>query len=126
MRQNASASAVIAAWDALDGLARELRRKLANEQVTLDVLSRELQSYYERATGAFAAASERAKPCKPLNSGWTASTEPASVAEAAQPDHRMSCAPHGGDDFIERLLNLLPQRSGAHLSRAADGRIEAG
>jgi hypothetical protein len=57
---DASASAVVAAWDALDGLARELKRNLASEQTTLDVLIREPQSYKERATGAIATAIERA------------------------------------------------------------------
>ncbi|MCC8938658.1 type VI secretion system ImpA family N-terminal domain-containing protein [Bradyrhizobium sp. Arg62] len=46
----ADASAVIAACDALDGLARALGGKPVNRQVTLDVLFRALQSYYERAT----------------------------------------------------------------------------
>ncbi|MCW2117188.1 MULTISPECIES: hypothetical protein [Bradyrhizobium] len=55
----ADASAVIAAYDALDSFAGELGAKL-NRQVTLDVLFRSLQSYYERATSAVAAAAEHA------------------------------------------------------------------
>ncbi|NYG45496.1 putative component of type VI protein secretion system [Bradyrhizobium sp. IAR9] len=46
----ADASAVIAACDALERLARELRGKLVKGRVTLDVLFRALQSYYEGAT----------------------------------------------------------------------------
>ncbi|WFU31273.1 type VI secretion system ImpA family N-terminal domain-containing protein [Bradyrhizobium brasilense] len=56
----ADASAVIAAYDALDGFAGALGARLVNRQVTLDVLFRSLQSYYERATGAVAAAAEHA------------------------------------------------------------------
>ncbi|MGY2803961.1 type VI secretion system ImpA family N-terminal domain-containing protein [Bradyrhizobium sp. USDA 4506] len=55
----ADASAVIAVQDALDGLARELRGKLVNGQVTLDVLLRALQSYHERATASLSTMSGR-------------------------------------------------------------------
>ncbi|GEC57890.1 MULTISPECIES: hypothetical protein [Bradyrhizobium] len=51
---------MIAAYDALDGFAGELGAKLVNRQVTLDVLFRSLQSYYERATSAVGAAAEHA------------------------------------------------------------------
>ncbi|MCC8971189.1 type VI secretion system ImpA family N-terminal domain-containing protein [Bradyrhizobium brasilense] len=53
----ADASGVIAAGDALNGLARALGGKLVNGQFTLDVLFRALQSYYERATTRISAMS---------------------------------------------------------------------
>lgn len=56
----ADASAVIAAWDALDGLARGLSAKLTNGQVALEVLFRALQPHYERANEAIASAAEHA------------------------------------------------------------------
>nr|WP_158237619.1 type VI secretion system ImpA family N-terminal domain-containing protein [Bradyrhizobium forestalis] len=55
----ADASAVVAAFDALEGLGRELRGKLVNGWVTLEVLFRALQSYYERATTRLNATSGR-------------------------------------------------------------------
>ncbi|MGL3210498.1 type VI secretion system ImpA family N-terminal domain-containing protein [Bradyrhizobium sp. BR 1433] len=57
---DADASAVVAACDALEGLARELRAKLVHGQVALNVLSRLLQPYNERATVVIATAAENA------------------------------------------------------------------
>ncbi|MGY3488169.1 putative component of type VI protein secretion system [Bradyrhizobium sp. USDA 4011] len=57
---DADASAVVAACDALEGLAYELRAKLVHEPMALDVLSRLLQPYNERASVVIATAAENA------------------------------------------------------------------
>ncbi|MGY4257900.1 putative component of type VI protein secretion system [Bradyrhizobium sp. USDA 4516] len=67
---DADASAVVAACDALEGLARELRAKLAHGQVALNVLSRSLQPYNERATVVIATAAENAtRAIEPISIG---------------------------------------------------------
>ncbi|MHC2440267.1 hypothetical protein [Bradyrhizobium sp. USDA 4451] len=70
---------------------------LAREQTTLDVLIREPQLYNERATGAITTATVLA--AEAMQAAKQAPDRfPASLAEAAQPDPRISCAPYGADD----------------------------
>ncbi|WP_407151192.1 type VI secretion system ImpA family N-terminal domain-containing protein [Bradyrhizobium sp. ORS 86] len=56
----ADSSAVIASYDVLDDLVRQLSGKLVDNQARLEVLLRALQSPYERANHAIAAAAEHA------------------------------------------------------------------
>ncbi|RXG86880.1 type VI secretion system ImpA family N-terminal domain-containing protein [Bradyrhizobium zhanjiangense] len=56
----ADASAVVVAYDALHDLVRQLSGKLVDKQLTLEVLLRTLQSYYEQATCTLVTATEHA------------------------------------------------------------------
>ncbi|WP_420969567.1 type VI secretion system ImpA family N-terminal domain-containing protein [Bradyrhizobium sp. B120] len=65
----ADASAVVAAYDALDDLARQLSGKLVHQRRALEGLLRALQPYCEQATCELATATEHESTMKNLPSG---------------------------------------------------------
>ncbi|MCP1909486.1 type VI secretion system ImpA/VasJ family protein [Bradyrhizobium elkanii] len=76
----ADSSAVIAAYDSLGDLARQLRGKLADEQVALNALLRTLRSHYERAIVAITTVTEHA-----VEAVEAAEQAAAALHEAASP-----------------------------------------
>ncbi|MGY3473629.1 type VI secretion system ImpA family N-terminal domain-containing protein [Bradyrhizobium ottawaense] len=82
----ADASAVVVAYDALHDLVRELREKLVDKQLTLEVLLRSLQSYYEQATCTLVTATEHAaEAVQAAERAAGALVDPCRPAEGAQP-----------------------------------------
>lgn len=121
--------AVLAAYDALDDLDRQLGEKLQKEQVALGELVRALRPHNEEAKRAIAAAAERAAEAA------RAAEEAATAAEAraAEPEQTAAAltatappsaaaaaaatAPVGADGdwtgFVERLPDVLRQAAAA-------------
>ncbi|WP_168193485.1 type VI secretion system protein TssA [Bradyrhizobium sp. NAS96.2] len=111
-------SAVLAAYDALDDLARQLSQKLIDEQVALEDLFRALKSHYEEAKHAIAAAAQRAAEAAQADEQAVAApVESTPPAEAAQPAAPSAIGPVGADGdwagLIDRLLNMLRQAAAA-------------
>ncbi|WP_024508478.1 type VI secretion system protein TssA [Bradyrhizobium sp. ARR65] len=106
--------AVLAAYEALDDLDRQLRDKLVNEQASLGELLTTLQPHYEEAKRAIAVATERvAEPAQGADeaaAGPAVSTLPVGETQPAAPD---SALPAGADGnwagFIDRLPDMLRQ-----------------
>ncbi|MES5485411.1 type VI secretion system protein TssA [Bradyrhizobium sp. INPA03-11B] len=110
--------AVLAAYDALDDLARQLSQKLIDEQVTLEDLFRALKSPYEEAKRAIDAAAERAADAaQAAEQALAAPVESSPPAEAAQPAASSAIGSVGADgdwaSLIDRLLNMLRQAAAA-------------
>ncbi|WP_076865974.1 type VI secretion system protein TssA [Bradyrhizobium mercantei] len=114
----ADSPAVLAAYDALDDLARELSQKLVGEQVALGDLFRALKSHYEEARRAIAAAAERAaETAQAAEQAAAPPAESSPPADAAQPSAPGEIVSVGTDGdwagLIDRLLNMLRQAAAA-------------
>ncbi len=116
--------AVLAAYEALDDLDRQLHEKLVNEQAALGELSRALQPYHEEAKRAIAAAAERAvEATQAAEQVGGALAKSTSLVEVAQP-----AAPANSDGdwagSIERLPDTLRQAAAARrIASPADPKV---
>lgn len=93
--------AVLAAYEALDDLDRQLRDKLVNEQASLGELLRALRPHYEEAKRASAVPPERAaEAARPVEQAGVAPAESTSPVEVARPA--------GADGDWAGLIDHLP------------------
>ncbi|WOH63809.1 type VI secretion system protein TssA [Bradyrhizobium sp. BWA-3-5] len=121
--------AVLAAYDALDDLARQLSQKLVDEQAALENLFRALKSYYEQAKRALAAAAEHAaeaaRAAEQVAAAPAESTPPAEASQLATPDIIVSSGTDGDwVGFMDRLPDLLRQAAASRrVTSPADPKV---
>ncbi|WP_108523285.1 MULTISPECIES: type VI secretion system protein TssA [Bradyrhizobium] len=119
---DADYAAVLAAYEVLDDLDRQLREKLVNEQAALGKLLRALQPHYEQAKRAISAAAERAteaaQAAEEAAAAPAVSTPP---VEEAQPAAAEASLPAGADGDWAGLIDRLPDmlRQAAAVRRVA-------
>ncbi|WP_420965354.1 type VI secretion system protein TssA [Bradyrhizobium sp. B120] len=101
--------AVLAAYEALDDLDRQLRDKLVNEQASLGELLRALRPHYEEGLRAIAVPTERAtEAARTVEQAGVAPVESTSPVEVAQPAAPEAARPAGADGDWARLIDHLP------------------
>ncbi|TAI61505.1 type VI secretion system protein TssA [Bradyrhizobium sp. Leo170] len=101
--------AVLAAYEALDDLDRQLRDKLVNEQASLGELLMGLRPHYEEAKRASAVPTERAaEAARAVEQAGVAPAESTSPVEVAQPATPEVARPAGADDDRAGLIDHLP------------------
>lgn len=110
--------AVLAAYEALDELDRQLREKLVNEQTALGELLRTLKPHHEQAKQAIAAAAERASEAsEDADEVAPAPAVSAPPVDEVQPEAAGVSlpAPSYGDraDVIDHLPDMLRQAAAA-------------
>ncbi|MDA9391392.1 hypothetical protein WN73_12095 [Bradyrhizobium sp. CCBAU 45394] len=120
--------AVLAAYEALDDLDRQLRDKLVNEQASLGELLRALRPHYEEAKRASAVATEGAAPARDVEQADVAPAEFTSPDKVAQPATPEVARPAGADgdwaDLIDRLPDMLRLASAARrVTSPADPKV---
>lgn len=101
--------AVLAAYDALDDLSRQLNKHLIDEQVVLENLLAALKSHYEQAKRAIDAAAQSA--AEAVQAGEQTAAAPVDSAapdQAAQPAATGEVISVGADDDWAGLIDGLP------------------
>ncbi|MGY3396430.1 type VI secretion system protein VasJ [Bradyrhizobium sp. USDA 3311] len=121
--------AVLAAYDALDDLSRQLSQNLIDEQVALEDLLRALKPHYEQAKRAIDAAAqsaaEAAQAAEQTAAAPVDSTAPAEAAEPAAPGEVVSVGADGDwAGLIDRLPDMLRQAAAARrVTSPADPKV---
>lgn len=109
--------AVLAAYDALGDLDRQLGDKLVNGQAALGRLFRALRSHYERASRESAAAETPGEADCPAQQPAAAAAQSTPPVDSAQPVAPARAAAAGPDrdwaGFMERLPEMLRQAAAA-------------
>ncbi|MCC8955326.1 type VI secretion system protein TssA [Bradyrhizobium sp. Pear77] len=101
--------AVLAAYEELTDLDRQLRDKLVNEQASLGELLRALRPHYEEAKRAIAVPTERAAEAAPaVEQAGVAPAESTSPVEVAQPAAPEAARSAGADGDWASLIDHLP------------------
>ncbi|MGY0576297.1 type VI secretion system protein TssA [Bradyrhizobium sp. RDM12] len=101
--------AVLAAYEALDDLDRQLRDKLVNEQASTGELLRTLRPHCEQAKRAIAVPTERAaEAARAVEQAGGAAAESTSPVEVAQPAAPEAARSAGADGDCAALVDHLP------------------
>ncbi|UPU01509.1 type VI secretion system protein TssA (plasmid) [Bradyrhizobium barranii subsp. apii] len=106
--------AVLAAYEALDDLDRQLREKVINKQVALGELLRALKPHYDKAKRAIAAAAEHAteaaQGADETAAAPAVSTPPVEPAQSGAPEALLPASSDGDSArFIDGLPDMLRQ-----------------
>lgn len=109
--------AVVAAYETLGDLDRQLGVKLVNEQAALGELFRALRSHYERASREMAVAENSVEADCRAQQPASVTPQASLPADSAQPAAPAGAVPAGPDSdwagFMERLPDMLRQAAAA-------------